>query len=215
MSVRQAMLALLAEQPMYGYQLRQVFQERTGETWPLNIGQVYTTLNRLQRDGLVAEADRREDGSVVYRLTEQGRSEVTAWWSTPVPRVNPDRDELAIKVALACSTAGVDVAAVVQRQRVESLRSLQEYTRLTARVTSRDGGAAHPTDLTWLLVLDRMVFAAEAEVRWLDQVEQRVHRTRSAAPGPEGSPGPSTRPQTAARGSLPVTSTTSGGGSRR
>ena len=58
---------------MYGYQLRQEFEARTGGTWPLNIGQVYTTLNRLQRDGLVVEAGVRSDGSTVYGLTDAGR----------------------------------------------------------------------------------------------------------------------------------------------
>src|SRR4051812_8524247 len=101
MSVRSGLLALLAQQPMYGYQLRQEFEARTGGTWPLNIGQVYTTLNRLQRDGLVAEAGVRADGSTVYDLTDEGRTEVARWWATPVERSGPSRDELAIKLALA------------------------------------------------------------------------------------------------------------------
>src|SRR6202012_3215532 len=53
MSVRHALLALLSEGPKYGLQLRQEFVARTGEVWPLNVGQVYTTLQRLERDGLV------------------------------------------------------------------------------------------------------------------------------------------------------------------
>lgn len=171
MSIRQGLLALLAERPMHGYLLRQEFEARTGATWPLNIGQVYTTLTRLQRDGLVTEVDEpREDGSVVYALTAAGRTEVEHWWQTPVERTAPARDELAIKLALAVTSPGVDVTAVVQRQRTESLRALQEYTRLKLRIP------LEPTadDLAWSLVLDSLVFAAEAEVRWLDHVEQQL-----------------------------------------
>src|SRR4051812_46691476 len=116
MSVRQGLLALLAQQPMYGYQLRQQFEARTGGTWPLNIGQVYTTLNRLQRDGLVTEAGDNADGSTIYELTDAGRAEVARWWSTPVERSSPARDELAIKLALAVTAPGVNVREVVQAQ---------------------------------------------------------------------------------------------------
>ena len=174
MSIRQSLLALLAEGDRYGYQLRQEFEARTGGTWPLNIGQVYTTLARLQRDDLVREAGRQEDGSVVYTLTRTGRLEVEHWWRTPVDRGTPARDEVAIKVALAVTAPGVDVAAVVQQQRTETLKALREYTRMQARIPDPPGDA----DLAWLLVLDSLVFAAEAEARWLDHVEQRLlHRT--------------------------------------
>lgn len=195
MSVRQGMLALLAEHPMYGYQLRQEFEARTGGTWPLNIGQVYTTLTRLQRDGLVAETGRQQDGSVVYALTPAGRNDVQRWWTTPVQRGAPTRDELAIKLALAVTTAGVDVAQVVQHQRTESIRALQEYTRLKTRIPEPPAA----DDLAWLLVLDGLIFATEAEVRWLDHVEQRLvraalqipppgHHAHPRQPGQEGNP---------------------------
>src|SRR5680860_1705186 len=108
MSVKQALLALLEQGPMYGYQLRAEFEQRTGATWPLNVGQVYTTLARLERDGLVeqvadgiAEGTSDRDGHVVYRVTEHGRAEVSEWFTTPVSRTQPPRDELAIKLALA------------------------------------------------------------------------------------------------------------------
>ncbi len=160
-------MALLAERPMHGYQLRTEFERRTGGTWPLNIGQVYTTLQRLERDGLAEESGRGEDGTITYRLTQAGAAEVSDWWQTPVSRETPGRDALAIKLALAVTVPGVDVPAVVQRQRTETLRSLQSYTRLK-RQTASDGSSA---DLAWRLVLENLVFAAEAEVRWLDHVE--------------------------------------------
>jgi DNA-binding PadR family transcriptional regulator len=174
MSVKQALLALLEEQPMYGYQLRAEFEQRTGATWPLNVGQVYTTLARLERDGFVEGEGADDEGHVIYRLTKAGRAEVSEWFSTPVPRVQPPRDELAIKLALAVTVPGVDVGSVIQRQRSATMLALQDYTRL-----KRAGRAAHPAvprDLAWSLVLDSLVFAAEAEVRWLDHCEARLRR---------------------------------------
>jgi DNA-binding PadR family transcriptional regulator len=171
MSIRQGLLALLADEPMYGYQLRHEFEARTGGTWPLNIGQVYTTLQRLERDGLVESAGTSDDGTELVRLTEAGRAEVASWWTSPVERGAPARDELAIKLALAVTVPGVDVRAVVQRQRTESMTALQEYTRLKRSASAEE-------DLAWSLVLDGLVFAAEAEVRWLDHVESRLAAVR-------------------------------------
>jgi DNA-binding PadR family transcriptional regulator len=169
MSVRQALLALLEQGPMYGYQLRTEFERRTGSTWPLNIGQVYTTLTRLERDGLVAEDGADGEGHVVYRVTDAGRGEVATWFTTPVERTQPPRDELAIKLALAVTVPGVEVGTVIQQQRSATMAALQDYTRL-----KQQAGA----DMAWSLVLDSLVFAAEAEVRWLDHCEARLRRAQ-------------------------------------
>jgi DNA-binding PadR family transcriptional regulator len=172
MSVKQGLLALLEERPMYGAQLRAEFEARTGTTWPLNIGQVYTTLGRLERDGLVGPAGEDEAGHAFYGITDAGRAEVASWFQTPVSRDAPPRDELAIKLAIAVTVPGVDVAAVVQRQRAATMVALQDYTRLKVQA----GDATEPADLAWLLVLDSLVFAAEAEIRWLDHCESRLAR---------------------------------------
>ena len=171
MSVRLGLLALLAEEDMYGAQLRAEFEQRTGSTWPLNIGQVYTTLSRLERDGLVDQAGPDEEGRIAYAITAAGRAEVDGWWLTPVDRSSSPRDELVIKLALSVTAAGVDVPAVVQSQRTATLRHLRDLTALKRKRSSDDG-----TDLAWLLVLDNLVFSAEAEVRWLDHVEATLAR---------------------------------------
>ena len=184
MSIRQAMLALLEQGPMYGYQLRAEFEQRTGATWPLNVGQVYTTLSRLERDGLIEGTGADDEGHVIYRVTEAGRGEVSAWFTTPVPRTQPPRDELAIKLAIAVTLPGVDVGDIIQRQRTATMAALQDYTRL-----KRTGRAAKPEgteDLAWSLVLDSLVFDAEAEVRWLDHCEARLRR--AAVEGTTGGP---------------------------
>ncbi len=204
MSIRQAMLAILEQGPMYGYQLRAEFEQRTGETWPLNIGQVYTTLTRLERDGLVevvtegarvgvaghggvGESTGSDRTHVSYRATEAGRGEVSEWFATPVPRTQPARDELAIKLAIAVTLPGVDVATIIQRQRSATITALQDYTRL--KRSGRAASPQDPADLAWSLVLDSLVFDAEAEVRWLDHCEARLRRAAAErSPGSSGNP---------------------------
>ncbi|MGA3563527.1 PadR family transcriptional regulator [Melissospora conviva] len=169
MTIRHGLLALLERGPMYGYQLRASFEEATGATWPLNIGQVYTTLSRLERDGLVTALPEDTDGKRPYEITPEGRTEIALWFASPISRADRPRDELAIKLALALSTPGVDVGAVVQTQRSATMRTLQELTRLKTRGTE-------PGALSWRLVLESLVFQAEAELRWLDYCEASVLR---------------------------------------
>lgn len=170
MSVRHGLLALLCERPRYGYELRGEFESRTGSTWPLNVGQVYTTLARLERDGQVTASGANDTGQRYYEVTAGGRAEATRWFTTPVRREDRPRDELAIKLALAVGSADVDLGAVIQAQRSDTLRALQDYTRLKANA---DRG-----DLGWLLVLEAMIFQAEAEVRWLDHTESTLRQAR-------------------------------------
>ncbi len=174
MSIKHGLLALLEHGPMYGYQLRAEFEARTGSTWPLNVGQVYTTLARLDRDGLVRADGHDEEGHVFYALTEEGHAEVTSWFGHPVERDARPRDELAIKLALAVTVPGVVIRDVLQRQRTATMRVLQDYTRL--KVTADERG-----DLAWLLVLDSLLFQTEAEIRWLDHCESRLARYRGPA----------------------------------
>ena len=176
MSIRHGLLALLERGQMYGYQLRAAFEESTGSTWPLNIGQVYTTLSRLERDGLVRSLPESDAGQRPYEITDSGRADLTLWFATPVSRTDRPRDELTIKLALALTTPGVDVRSVVQTQRGATMRTLQELTRL--KYTND-----RPEDLPWRLVLDAMIFQAEAEVRWLDHCETSLTHYRPAAPG--------------------------------
>jgi DNA-binding PadR family transcriptional regulator len=176
-SVRHSLLALLSGGAMHGYGLKTEFEAATGEVWPLNVGQVYTTLGRLERDGLVtAEAD--AEGQKVYEITGAGRAELRRWFDTPVPREVVPRQELAIKLVFAMRSGTADVAEVLQRQRVATVRALQDVTRLKAAAES--GG-----DMAWLLMLDGLAFQAEAEVRWLDMCQARLTRQIAAGPAPQ------------------------------
>jgi DNA-binding PadR family transcriptional regulator len=174
MSVRHALLALLSEGPKYGLQLRQEFEAKTGEVWPLNVGQVYTTLQRLERDGLVESDDAESEGPQKgFRITAAGQGELMEWLRTPGGDDAPPRDELVIKVLVALTVPGVDVAELLQVHRRHLIQTMQRYTRLKE---SAEG------DLGLALVADAEIFRLEAVVRWLDAADVRLKRFPPAAP---------------------------------
>jgi DNA-binding PadR family transcriptional regulator len=169
MSIRHALLALLSEGPKYGLQLRQEFESRTGEVWPLNVGQVYTTLQRLERDGFVESDDSSEDGPQKgFHITAEGQQELAAWLRTPPDLSSPPRDELVMKVLIAVRLPGVDVHEVVQAHRRYLVQLMQEWTRLKEYAADRDLGFA--------LVVDAELFRLDSVVRWLDAADGRIKR---------------------------------------
>lgn len=175
MSVRHALLALLSEGPKYGLQLRQEFEARTGEVWPLNVGQVYTTLQRLERDGLVESDEAREEGPQKgFRITSEGEEELSGWLRTPPDLSSPPRDELVIKVLVALRMPGVDVHEVIQVHRRYLVELMQQWTRL-----KEDEGQF---DLSFALVVDAELFRLDSVVRWLDTADGRLKRAESDPP---------------------------------
>jgi DNA-binding PadR family transcriptional regulator len=171
MSVPHAMLALLSEGPTFGLRLRQEFEARTGEVWPLNVGQVYTTLQRLERDGLVESDDGDGDGAGPqkrYRITAAGQRELDDWLRTPPDTAAPPRDELVIKVLVTMRLPGVDVHEVLQVHRRHFVEAMQRFTHIKA-VAAED-------DLELALVADAELFRLDAVVRWLDAADARLTR---------------------------------------
>jgi DNA-binding PadR family transcriptional regulator len=187
MSVRHALLALLSEGPKYGLQLRQEFEAGTGEVWPLNIGQVYTTLQRLERDGLVESDEPDQEGPQKgFRITAEGQEELDEWLRTPPDLSMPPRDELVIKVLVALRVPGVDVHAVIQVHRRYLVQLMQQWTRL-----KEDEGQF---DLSFALVVDAEIFRLDSVVRWLDSADGRLKRADlEATPKPAGNPLPKLR----------------------
>ena len=191
MSVRHALLALLTEGSKYGLQLRHEFEQRTGEVWPLNVGQVYTTLQRLERDGLIESDDDGEAGpQKSFRLTAEGSVELDAWLRTPADLGSPPRDELVIKVLVASRVPGVDVHDVIQTHRRHLVEMMQEWTRV-----KRDAG---PDELNLALVVDAELFRLDSVIRWLDTADARLRRAGTTQAPTASSPVPVTTP-TAAR----------------
>lgn len=180
MAVREGILALLADQPRHGYDLRATFEARTASLWNLNSGQVYTTLDRLERDGLVhadADPDDPSGRRRLYAITPAGRAELVAWLDAGSWRVEPQRDELLMKVLLAAETPDL-AGAVIDGHRHVLLERLHRLRREQRSAT---------TDLAHDLAHDALAARLEADLAWLDRCEQRLARRR-AAPHPEPDP---------------------------
>jgi DNA-binding PadR family transcriptional regulator len=187
-SVRHALLALLSEGPSYGLQLRQEFESRTGDVWPLNVGQVYTTLQRLERDGLVESNDAAEEGPQKgFRITVEGQAELDNWLRTPPDLSSPPRDELVIKVLVALKLPGVDVHQLVQVHRRYLVELMQQWTRLKEDESR--------FDLNFALVVDAELFRLDSLIRWLDMADGRLKRAavEGDAPNPQPFPFPKAR----------------------
>jgi DNA-binding PadR family transcriptional regulator len=177
MSVRHALLALLSEGPKYGLRLREEFEAGTGEVWPLNIGQVYTTLQRLERDGLVeSDGDGQDSPQKRFRITAGGESELASWLRTPPDMSSPPRDELVIKVMVALLVPGTDVHEVIQAHRRYLVELMQQWTRI------KEEQADH--DLALGLVVDAELYRLDAVVRWLDAADGRIKRAAVEPPVP-------------------------------
>jgi DNA-binding PadR family transcriptional regulator len=174
-SVPHALLALLSEGPKHGLRLQNEFEARTGEVWPLNVGQVYTTLQRLERDGLVETDDGASERSGKrYRITSRGDRELAEWLRTPTDQVPPPRVELVIKVLVALQVPGTDVHEIVQVHRRHVIETMQRYTQVKA--------AAAEDDTALALVADAELFRLEAIVRWLDAADVRLKQRPTPTP---------------------------------
>jgi DNA-binding PadR family transcriptional regulator len=177
MSVRHALLALLSEGPKYGLQLREEFEARTGEVWPLNVGQVYTTLQRLERDALVESDGTADEGpQKVFRITAAGEEELAKWLRTPPDLSSPPRDELVIKVLVAARLPGVDVHEVIQAHRRYLVQLMQQWTR----IKEEDDGH----DVALGLAVDAELFRLDSVTRWLDAADGRLLRAAAEGPPP-------------------------------
>ena len=183
MSVRHALLALLSEGPKYGLQLREEFEARTGEVWPLNVGQVYTTLQRLERDGLVESDGDGEDGSQNgpqkgFRITAAGAEELAGWLRTPPDMTSPPRDELVMKVLVALRVPGTNVQEVIQVHRRYLVELMQQWTRIKENEAE--------DDMSLALVVDAELFRLDSVIRWLDAADGRIKRAAADPPETTG-----------------------------
>lgn len=177
MSVRHALLALLSEGSKYGLQLREEFVARTGDVWPLNVGQVYTTLQRLERDGLIESDDEAEPGPQKgFRITAEGAEELAGWLHTPSDLSVPPRDEMVIKILVALRVPGTDVHNVIQVHRRHLVELMQEWTRIKEEEAEYDLGLA--------LVVDAELFRLDSVTRWLDAADGRLKQAAVESPAP-------------------------------
>jgi DNA-binding PadR family transcriptional regulator len=177
MSVRHALLALLSEGPKYGFQLRGEFEASTGDVWPLNVGQVYSTLQRLEGSSFIESDDTTgERAQKAYRITIEGERELDHWLSTPPDGAAPPRDDLVIKILSAMRVPRVDVRDVIQVHRRYLAELMQQWTRL------KEDEADFSLDFA--VVADAELFRLEGVIRWLDATESRLMRASLDPPAP-------------------------------
>jgi DNA-binding PadR family transcriptional regulator len=165
---QEVVLAMLAKEPSQGYQLRARMNDALGPLGEaLNAGQVYVTLGRLEKAGLVgveetpestgpADRDRK-----VYVLTAAGQQRV-AEWLAEVSWPKPDLAEFHLKLIAAAAAGLADPIGIIDAQRRELLRRLRDAQR--AEMAVPDGSDA-------ALLLEGIVLRLQADLRWLEACE--------------------------------------------
>jgi DNA-binding PadR family transcriptional regulator len=166
MSIRHGILGVLANGPSHGYGIKTQFETSTGGAWHLNVGQVYTTLNRLESSGLVECASDKDEATKTWRITKAGQKTLSNWFQAPVDD-RLLRDELTIKVLFAVVAHSVDVQSLLQNQRSAAMSRLQELTK-------QKRSKSHNESLACVLLLDSQIIKAEAEIKWLDMCESKL-----------------------------------------
>lgn len=175
MSVKYALLGILSERDRHGYDLKDAFEERVGEFWSLNYGQIYQTLDRLERDGLVewrGERQEKRPDRKVYRITSKGRRELEEWLTRPVTRPRALRDELFIKMLLLGPDKRRAITDLIERQKQIYLGHMRRLTERKFELSQRPDRAEL---LVTELLMDAALFHAEADVRWLTHCAQKLH----------------------------------------
>lgn len=165
------LLSLLAERARHGYELRSAFEDLLGGTWPLNIGQIYTTLSRLEQDGLISARvvpqellpDRK-----VFEITKTGAKELRRWVNEPPAPIRL-RDDGFLKVVAEIVAGGAEVLSVLWQQRESLFQSLADLESLRAKEGIHTATA---------LLLDAALLRVEADLRWLDLCEQQLTSKR-------------------------------------
>jgi len=193
MSVRNAILGLLAQQPRHGYELRAAFEALIGggDIWDVKPAQIYTTLSRLEEAGLVRQDGVEQDGGPekrIYSLTAIGRAELADWFSSGVAAEH-HRDEFFVKLMVSLYSDEIDPYQVIRAQRNRLYQDLHV-------LTARRNGIDSRRELAQIFLLDKSIMHLEADLRWLDLLEARLDDIRRQ-PLPQPRPRPRGRPRKA------------------
>jgi len=174
MSVKYAMLAILAEKDLHGYELKSSFDEKVGEFWSLNYGQIYSTLDRLEKEDLVTHdrmsQDRRPDRKI-YSITGKGRKELHEWLSAPLKKVRALRDDFFIKLVFMDRNNPGPVLELIEKQKALYLKQM---SRLTQQKLKMKTTAPEEDVLTTELLMDAGLLHAEADIKWLTLCEAKI-----------------------------------------
>lgn len=186
MSVRNAILGLLEQKPRHGYELHDAFEAVVGgeQVWDVKPAQIYTTLGRLEKGGLVAEQGAQQEGGPekrIYTITQSGRQALQEWFYSPVASRH-QRDEFFLKLMMSLVTGEANPRRVIYVQRASLYRDLHD-------LTVQRGEADPERELAYILLLDQAVMHLEADLRWLEMIEARFDEVRrQPLPEPERRP---------------------------
>ena len=174
MSVKYAMLGILAQKDLHGYELKSSFDEKVGEFWSLNYGQIYTTLDRLEKEDLVTHdrkaQDRRPDRKI-YSITRKGRKELDEWRAAPVSRVRALRDEFFVKLVFMQKDNPGPILELIEKQKALYLKQMNRLTHQKVELKKKPKTA---DSLTTELLMDAGLFHAEADIKWLTLCEAKI-----------------------------------------
>lgn len=181
MALKHAVLALLAEGPSYGYELKANFEDAVGPQWGgLNIGHVYQILDRLHQDGLVSSHHMPQDSRpdrTVYSITSAGQRDLDTWLAEPTTRAAGYRDDFILKVLAAGRRGSDDLQRVCVVQRDARLAELQ-----TLRATRR----SHRDDPLAALTIEAAILHTQADLKLVDAVEATHNASEQAPPAATG-----------------------------
>ena len=177
MSLRYGILGLLAQEPLHGYQMKSRYEALLGRVWEVNIGQVYSTLQRLERDGLVeAVGERGDRGKLAYQITAPGRSQLEQWLTEPETEPAYLREALYVKLLLLRRLAKGSLDTVLARQRRVYLQRLRDLAQLEKQ--ARQDGRQ---DL--VLLLKGATLHTEADIKWMDVCLEEIAHFGTDAEG--------------------------------
>lgn len=174
MPVKHAILGIIKEGPRHGYELKNIFDQRIGSFWNLNYGQIYTTLDRLEKEGLVEGREEEQNSrpdKKVYAISPKGSQELGRWLQEPATKPRPLRDELFIKLLFISKENPELALRLTERQTQIYMEQMRELTETKYRLAKE--GINRETVITDLLT-DAALFHAEADVRWLRHVEAKI-----------------------------------------
>jgi DNA-binding PadR family transcriptional regulator len=172
MSVRHAGLGLLGENPDHGYRLKRRFEERVGQVWGLNLGQVYQVLQSLESGGLIERLDASEATTKErqrYRLTAKGERALEAWLKRTPASPKPMRDELLVRLLLLGNGRSDQALARIDAQ-------LRVYKRYLLKLRAREERIVRDAGedaLGAVIGLDAARLHAEAHIKWLENCRLR------------------------------------------
>ncbi|HWI60949.1 MAG TPA: helix-turn-helix transcriptional regulator [Symbiobacteriaceae bacterium] len=173
LAVKHGILGILAGRPRHGYELKTEFDNLTAGLWELNVGQIYSTLERMLKDGLVELFDDEEgagEDRKIYRITADGRQELETWLSRPPLKARPMRDELYVRLGLLVEKDRQAALDLLESQRRVYHLQMAELTRQKIQVVRAQG----PDRVRREMMLDAALLHVDADLKWLENCEARL-----------------------------------------